>query len=430
LDEILGYHLEQAARYLDELGRPDPPLALAAGDRLAAAGRRAFWRGDMRAAAGLLERALALARPHRLDVHLEVALVQALIDSDVAQAIALADAAAERADAAGDEANAALARTVGAATRLNGGQCSLDELERRAQEALPLLEAAGDGDGLASAWHALGLVANVRVRCADWAEAAEQALLHARRAGHAVVGSWRVAVPLALGPMPASEALAKLDALVGGQPHPGDLMLRGGLLAMLDRIDEAWAVALPAAERLRELGFGASGGVWLGEIAMIAGDYPGAAKYYQNACDAMEASGSTSLLSTYAPRLGCVLCALGRYDEAEPLAARGRELGDPEDVMTQEVWRGAQALVISARGYHDEAEQLAREAAEFALRSDSPLLRGDALSILAQVLDNAGRRDEAAIVLRQALVEYESKPIVPLARRVRDRIAAFEGTPS
>jgi hypothetical protein len=46
------------------------------------------------------------------------------------------------------------------------------------------------------------------------------------------------------------------------------------------------------------------------------------------------------------------------------------------------------------------------------------------------VLDNAGRRDEAAIVLRQALVEYESKPIVPLARRVRDRIAAFEGTPS
>jgi class 3 adenylate cyclase len=45
LDEILGYHLEQAARYLDELGRPDSRLALAAGDRLAAAGRQALWRG-------------------------------------------------------------------------------------------------------------------------------------------------------------------------------------------------------------------------------------------------------------------------------------------------------------------------------------------------------------------------------------------------
>ncbi len=41
LDEILGYHLEQAARYKHELGQPDPALAERAGDRLAAAGRRA-----------------------------------------------------------------------------------------------------------------------------------------------------------------------------------------------------------------------------------------------------------------------------------------------------------------------------------------------------------------------------------------------------
>src|SRR5207248_11646535 len=31
-DVILGYHLEQAARYLEELYRADPQLALAAGD--------------------------------------------------------------------------------------------------------------------------------------------------------------------------------------------------------------------------------------------------------------------------------------------------------------------------------------------------------------------------------------------------------------
>ena len=41
LDEIVGYHLEQAARYKSELGRPDPVLALRAGERLAAAGRSA-----------------------------------------------------------------------------------------------------------------------------------------------------------------------------------------------------------------------------------------------------------------------------------------------------------------------------------------------------------------------------------------------------
>src|SRR3990172_5910020 len=42
LDEILGYHLEQAARYKAELGAEDPALAIRAGERLAIAGRRAL----------------------------------------------------------------------------------------------------------------------------------------------------------------------------------------------------------------------------------------------------------------------------------------------------------------------------------------------------------------------------------------------------
>ena len=58
LDEVLGYHLEQAARYRRELGQPDDGLAERAGERLAAAGRRALWRGDEGAAASLMGRAL------------------------------------------------------------------------------------------------------------------------------------------------------------------------------------------------------------------------------------------------------------------------------------------------------------------------------------------------------------------------------------
>src|SRR3989442_10139504 len=57
LDEILGYHLEQAAHYRQELGQADPTLAERAGARLAAAGRRALWRGDDRAAERLPLRA-------------------------------------------------------------------------------------------------------------------------------------------------------------------------------------------------------------------------------------------------------------------------------------------------------------------------------------------------------------------------------------
>jgi tetratricopeptide (TPR) repeat protein len=197
------------------------------------------------------------------------------------------------------------------------------------------------------------------------------------------------------------------------------------LLAMLGRLDEAWAVAVPANERSRELGFPAWG-TWLGEIALVAGDHETAAAHLRDACDAIEATGNTGILSTYAPKLGRALCALGRHDEAEPLARRGRELGDPEDVSTQQGWRQAQALVHSARGQHAEAEQLAREAVDISLRSDSLWYQGDAICDLAVVLEAAGRDEEAAAAFREALDRYERKEIVPLARRTRERLAALQ----
>ena len=62
-DELIGYHLEQAAGYLDELGAPGQQvtrIATNAGRRLGAAGIAAWKRGDARATANLLGRATAL----------------------------------------------------------------------------------------------------------------------------------------------------------------------------------------------------------------------------------------------------------------------------------------------------------------------------------------------------------------------------------
>ena len=62
-EEILGYHLEQAHRYLSELGPlDDHGLALGRGaaERLTSAARRAFARGDMPAAANLFRRVVAI----------------------------------------------------------------------------------------------------------------------------------------------------------------------------------------------------------------------------------------------------------------------------------------------------------------------------------------------------------------------------------
>jgi class 3 adenylate cyclase/tetratricopeptide (TPR) repeat protein len=429
LEEILGYHLEQAARYLDELGHENRELALAASERLGVAGTRAFWRGDPRAAVALLERGLGLSRPHRLDIQLETALAHSLEDIDLARGVAVADAAAERAEAAKDEADAALARSVAAHLRLHSGDSSVDEVERLARVALPLLEARGDDDGLGHVWQALGMVANMHSQFEAWADALEHAVFHVRRVGHRLGGSLVLSVPLTMGPRPAEDALAKLDSLSGDQPHPGDLGLRGVLLAMLGQIDEAWAVAIPADARARELGI-SGGDIWLSEIALIAGDRQAAAEYLRRGCEEMEERGATAQLSTYAPQLGRILCMLGDPDQAERLASKGRELGDPEDVWTQALWRQAQALVRSTRGEHADAVRLTQEAIDWWARTDALPRQGEAQVDLACVLEAAGRRDEAIVAWRTALDCYERKQVLPLATRVRERLAELEPAPS
>jgi tetratricopeptide (TPR) repeat protein len=51
-------------------------------------------------------------------------------------------------------------------------------------------------------------------------------------------------------------------------------------------------------------------------------------------------------------------------------------------------------------------------------------LQGDAYCDLGEVLEVAGRREEALAAWRMALDRYERKGIIPLARRIRERLAS------
>jgi hypothetical protein len=428
LDEILGYHLEQAAGYKQELGEADATLAERAGERLAAAGRRALWRGDNRAAAGLLERALELTRPARLDVVLELDLAQAHFERDSRKAAAIAAAAAERARAAGDETGELLAR-VGAAYQRVFFETdpAVDELERLAQKALPRLEQEENHAGLVHVWFALGFgVANHLGRLEDYVHATEQALRHARLAGQRNSHLFRLDDALAAGPRPADEALHTLDALLPENPYPRLLLVRAWLLSMLARFDESAQIAREAGERWRELTGDDWVDVYLGRIATIAGRHEDAAAHLRRFCNLLEARGLRSYLSTYAPLLGRSLCALGRHDEAEPLARLGRELGYEKDAFTQALWRQVQALVHARRGQHTQAEQLAREAVGITERTDALNLQGDALCDLAEVLHAAGRSAEAAAALAQALERYQQKKNLAQAAQARDRLTDLQ----
>jgi class 3 adenylate cyclase/tetratricopeptide (TPR) repeat protein len=422
LDEIVGYHLEQAARYREELGEPAVGLAERAGERLAVAGRRALQRGDERGANSLLERALGLTRPLRLDVHLELDFADS--HELPREQSAIAEQTAERAREAGDPAGAALALAAAAeAAVFFADDSAVDELERRARAALPLLHEADDHAGLGRVWYALGWIASTRGRFEEFAQAAERALHHFGLAGETRFAPFGFGHALVYGPRPADDALRTLDSVLPPNAPPLALMSRAQLLAMLGRLEEAWAHALPLGERLRELNGDPGGDYFLAEIATLAGDHASAEAYLRGVCSALERQGNQALLSTAAPVHGRALCAIGRYDEAELLAKRGRELGGKDDFATQMLWRQVQARVLSSRGEHARAERLAREAVEIAEQTDALNDRGGALSDLAEVLGAAGRMDEAAAALEQALDCYERKKNLVMADRIRTKLA-------
>jgi tetratricopeptide (TPR) repeat protein len=300
------------------------------------------------------------------------------------------------------------------------GECSVDELEGLALAAIPLLEARKDPAGLADVWLSLGSgVYNVRCRYEEMMQAAERAREYEVLAGRPHRSDLPLVIGLVYGPRPVDEALRALDAL--DSTVRTDLN-RATLLAMSGRIDEARALADRMEEHMPELGDSAHE---FAEIESLAGDRRAAAERLGRFCEKLAEVGEAAPLATYAGLQGRELCAVGRFEEAERCAAQSRELAQPDDPVTQALWRQVSALVSAHRGDHTDAERLAREAVACVQATDSPNVQAGALSDLGDVLAAAGRHESAAAAFEEALALYERKGIVPLARRTRERLATL-----
>jgi tetratricopeptide (TPR) repeat protein len=316
LEEIVGYHLEQACRYGRELGLASEELAKRAGSHLAAAGRRALWRLNYRVAVRLLERAAEMTRPLRLDVHLELDLAESAHAESPAEAVAIASAASERARLAGDQTGEALAQLFAVNIRLVDGRAGTEELESCVRTTLPMLEQAADHVGLVHAYKALVNLARMRGQGEAWARAAEQAIQHTRLAGRPSSILFGLGLALAQGPRPADEAISTFDAVAGETPPPSSLLDRAVLAAMLERFDEAWPLAREASARLEEMGADpVLNEISLAQIAMLASDHEAAASRLRRLFGHLEQRYGRSAFSACAVVLGRVLCELGRFDE-------------------------------------------------------------------------------------------------------------------
>jgi tetratricopeptide (TPR) repeat protein len=429
LDEILAYHLDQAIRYREELGLPpDPSLVADARKRLRASGMRAYAQlYDYPAAIRTLSRALELAGDE-LDVVAEIYLSDAYKWSFRAEEAQESIAAfAARARTAGDRRVELYAR-LAEATLLTffEPEGATERLEALIAEAEPELAAADDEFGLYLAARARGQIANMRGRLDQVTAAYDDVAEHGRRAGLVVTTAGWQATGRLVGTTPVQEMLAWIDTLDSAEDRNSHV--RGALvegLAMAGRRDEALSELTAFREELEDRGdrhLPAVSAFNSLHVAALAGDLEAAAAFGEAGCRGLEEQGERSILSSYAPELARVLAELGRLDEAEAWAEKGRALGAADDAMTQFLWRQAKAKIAGRRGDHAEAGRLAREAVEIALETDMLNYQGDAYADLGEVLALAGDTAGAAKAYERALDCYERKGNVVLSQRMRERV--------
>ncbi|HEX2293599.1 MAG TPA: BTAD domain-containing putative transcriptional regulator [Gaiellaceae bacterium] len=440
LEEIVGYHLEQASHYRRAL-LPRDAHALAVGRRaaslLASAARRAPARGDWPAAAALLDRAVALLPQDDLDrLRLLPDLARAIgRTGDYERELTLLDEAAQRAAAVGDARTRAYAQVFRGHARAHIDPAyTADQAAADATEALRTFEEIGDARGQARAWASF---AHSRWFCGrhEEARAAEQrTLAYALAAGdqalqaeaHGLIGG-----TLLDGPAPLDRLISYAEALEG-KPGAANLMtlvararaMKGDFETARDLVADDVAAFMEVGNDYAAARAAAEG---LGAIEMLAGDPVEAERHLRRSFRALEHVGETGHLSTVAAQLANALYAQDRWQDAEEFSRISEEAAAPDDYLSQILWRLARARVLAKLGRPGEGERLARAAVDIAARTDDINRQGDALSALAEVLLVAGRLDEAVSPTRKAVRLYEEKGNIVAAGRAGRLLAPAAG---
>jgi class 3 adenylate cyclase/predicted ATPase len=437
LEEIVGYHLEQAFRFREEIAPVDDAgrrIAERAGELLGDAGHRAFARGDMPAAVTLLARAAALLpSEHPVRVTALPELGSALMRTgDFSRAEEVLTEALESAAAAGDkrlELRTLIEREF--FRTFTNPESSTDELIHVAETAIPLLEELGDELGLAKAWWLRSEADAIAGRWGARATALERALVHARRAEDRRECSAITAMlvqALENGPMPAAEAIRRCEELRADAG--GDATVEAAisstvaqLRAMEGDFDAARGLYADAGALYDELGLNylrACRRLVGARIETLAGAPEAAIAELEIGYAALEEMGERGTRSTLAAFLAQALAEAGRFEKAQEFARISAETGALPDVVTQAVWRSASALALADDGNYVLAERRAREALELASGTDFLELQAMTSLTLAAVLGEVDKRVEASALVDDARRAFERKGNVAAAARLSD----------
>jgi tetratricopeptide (TPR) repeat protein len=428
LDEIVGWHLQQALRYRSELGPVDHDYVLLAdhaGDCLAAAGRRAMSRGDASAAVTLLRGsagAFEAAGHTRSEVLVE-------LGSALAESGQLRDAedhlrrALEQARSTGAEGVAARAMIeLSDLHSVLDSQARVTESEEVAKRAIAVFTRVGDEGGLARAWLHIADVHWTRCCFAKMEEVLEQALVHAEGAGirreqsRILTHFARAAV---MGPRPVDDAIARCNGILA---RADDDIYLGAMTetmlavleAMQGRSDAARDRWQRAARRLEDIGLNVTVAllqIYRALIELLSEGPIDIEPDLAETCALLQRMGERSRLASAAALLARLLYVSERYDDCARYGQISADAVTPDDVASRILWQGTRAKLLARADDRAFAEEVAGGAVALAEQTDSLLLIGDALRDRAEVRTILNNPDSAIGDLRRAIELYDRKGI-------------------
>lgn len=436
-EEIIAYHLEQACHYRWEIGITRDhtrDLAKRASEHLTAAARRSSARVEP-SAPGLWERAVALLDHDDRDrLKLLPELGFALLgEGDGGRAETIFKEAATAATTPQDV-DVVMHARVGLAEINFAPERGLAE----AKEAIELFEASGDHAGLTRAWRLRAFTYGSKCDPRAWLQALEQACHHARLAGWSRAEAGYVATLAQYGiwtSMPITDAIPYAEGLL--ERVTGYKLEEAKVLAYIatfhafrEEFDEARQLMVESRRRLDELGeestltYFSRQPPYIAMTYLLADDPISAERELRHGLELLEpvVRGREPLMARMAAFLAMTLYLRGEYVETARLVQVARQY-EHGDCAPRFLRRAVQAKLLARAGEFQRAERLARSAVAVTDGTDLISQRADLLLDLAEVLDMAGRRNEARDPRREALALYEKKGNLVGAKRARAALA-------
>jgi class 3 adenylate cyclase/tetratricopeptide (TPR) repeat protein len=439
LDQIAGWHLEQAIEYRTQIGlTPLPHLARRASQHLVDAARAAGGRTDLRACEQLLRRALALMEandPHHAHVAVELA-----------EALTARGLFAEAAELLGEPSTIAAApayTTLALCSLLAQSDVAVagEAIRHDLPAARDALQRVGDDRGLARVALLESAVQHWECRAESSFMAARRAADHARRARDRalLVRATRIQVTeVSAGPQPRAEVEQVLDEVEQSDEAPSiaaNLLWERATLAQYDgRFDEARRLLVTARSVLDESGdeirFAAIG-ERMAAVELAAEEPQAAVRILRASRRALLRFAEYSSRPTHAADLADALYHAGQPAEAESMAREAGAQSAPDDIVNFIIIRSVLARLHADRGDFETALQLADEAVHTAYRTDHPREHARAELGRAHVLAAGGHQEQAREAAIRALACYELKGDHTSAARVTKWLASLaEASPS